>query len=58
MEYSCPKCGCEKDKIEYWNCGLIVYLFCPECRFHMNEGVDAPFGKLFDTWNERKGGSL
>lgn len=49
----CPKCGCTKDKIEYWNCGPEVYLRCPSCRYRLDETVDTPIGidKMFATWN-------
>ena len=48
----CPVCGCSKDKIEYWNCGPIVYIKCPCCKYSVREGVDTPYGKLLETWNE------
>lgn len=53
IKANCPQCGCSRDKIEYWNCGPIVYLECPDCRFQMKECVDTPIGieKLFATWN-------
>ena len=45
----CPRCGCSKDKIEYWNCGPIVYICCPNCRYRLDESIDTPIGidKLF-----------
>ncbi len=54
IKKDCPKCGCSKEKIEYWNCGPIVYIMCPECRYHITEGKEALMGKLFETWNEEK----
>lgn len=52
IKRDCPKCGCSREKIELWNCGPIVYIKCPNCRFRISEGVEAPLGKLFETWNE------
>lgn len=53
IKANCPQCGCSRDKIEYWNCGPIVYLLCPECRLEMRECVDTPNGidEMFATWN-------
>ena len=49
----CPRCGCSRDKIEYWNCGPIVYICCPNCRYRLDESIDTPIGidKLFSAWN-------
>ena len=52
----CPKCMCAPEKIEYWNCGPIVKLVCPECHFHVNDG-DFEEGKwtmegLINYWNK------
>lgn len=54
----CPKCYCEPEKIELWNCGPIVRLRCPECGFVICE-TDLEEGKygqeeLIKLWN-RKG---
>ena len=51
----CPRCGCSRDKIEYWNCGPIVYICCPNCRYRLDESIDTPIGidKLFSAWNLR-----
>lgn len=53
IKKNCPKCGCSREKIEYWNCGPIVYIRCPICSYRLDESVDTPLGidKLFSTWN-------
>lgn len=47
----CSRCGCPSEKIEYKNCGPIIYIRCPECCFGMKEGRDTPLGELVPTWN-------
>ena len=51
IKKGCPKCGCDKSRVEYWNCGPVVFILCPQCRYHIREGTDAPIGRLFEAWN-------
>ena len=53
IKKGCPKCGCPKERIEYYNCGPIVYIRCPDCKYRMTEGVEAPIGELYETWNKQ-----
>lgn len=36
---SCPKCQCSPEKIEIWNCGLIIRIRCPQCGFSFSDAV-------------------
>lgn len=53
IKKNCPRCGCEKKAIELCNCGPMVYVQCPRCRFRLTEGVDSASGidNMFATWN-------
>lgn len=50
---NCPNCGCDHSDIEYYNCGSIVYLLCPECGYTLKESIDTEMGELFTTWNNK-----
>ncbi len=54
IEASCPECGNEPQNIEYWNCGPIVRILCPKCRFVCNEreGYEKGYVDIFDYWNQ------
>lgn len=53
----CPRCFCEPEKIELWNCGPIVKLKCPICHYcvYDSEPVVGRFTVegLARLWNER-----
>lgn len=51
IKADCPKCGYNNQKIEFWNCGPITYIKCPQCGYTVREGVNATIGMLFETWN-------
>lgn len=57
IQKKCPRCGLDKEKIEFWNCDAITYIKCPECGYTLREGVETPPGieKLFDAWNSSDG---
>ena len=51
----CPNCGTEPEAIEYFNCGPIVYLRCPKCKFRLNEDVECNrigMEALIKAWNQ------
>lgn len=37
LKSPCPECGCDAAKIEYYNCGPIVYLKCPDCGYVLRD---------------------
>lgn len=51
----CPKCLCEPEKIEYWNCGPIVRLRCPICWFVIDEieADERTLEGLVGLWNKK-----
>ncbi len=54
IKANCPRCGCSREKIEYYNCGPSgVFVLCPDCRFHVNMDINEtnPREAMFDTWN-------
>lgn len=58
VKAQCPNCFCFPEKIEFWNCGPIVWLRCPECGFRINEAELEEGSRglegLIEMWN-RKG---
>ena len=57
LKAHCPKCYGAPEKVEFWNCGPIIRLKCPECGFGIGEG-DLEEGKngleeLIKLWNQK-----